>query len=1061
MSIHFNTSDESTPKVLLGRYQIIKELGRGGMGTVYKAHDTKMDRSVAIKFIHGCSDQETVKRFYREAKTLAQLQHPNVVCSYDIDQDNGNLFFVMEYVSGQTLKQMLQEQTLTLEDALKIMAKVANAMHFIHKRKIIHRDLKPCNIMVDKKLEPKIMDFGLARGKESSNLSQTGQVMGTLRYMSPEQAEGAKDINHLTDIYALGCILYKIITGQPVVSGQNLREIMMQIAMQNPVSPRKMGANIPVALEKICLQCLKKKKEQRPQRTKIIAQELVRTLKEASPEILQQQVPPTHLREPNPRARSKRTTARIDSKGRMGKTHVRSRVTHTKMTSIRAARRKKSSTPIWIAIACIAFVLFFLIKMSSSTPDFTEEIIAIRSNTSLTPLDIWEKWNRLLSKVQNTSLATEVTYEIQQSENILRQHFQQNIDALTKNSFDIPHRYLYISENKTALNNLQEKNSTFVDLQSKFDTLYRKLKLAQQNKSPQQTQEQQTDKQQKSQKQDNRVVIDKIRNNLDGKSRKERWEILQKSLTEYINNEMVTFFIIKEQRLILNAYHSDLAKLQTPTNDTDFSLVQEIQSTPSLERELQQQIKQVLAAQKALHDKQWQNKWQEYIANIDAKIAKYGYRQTLQHLQEIQQKITTQNDDNGKRIVEELMFIKKFYRLSKQAMRNKKNVYSLKKNARSFRIAKIENNYVITTKKSRHSVEEFTTFSLFKTIPANKLDGEVLYAGAILFSREGKYNWAQIAFKRARKNKITQTPVLAKQPPKPKEKPQDKPKIKHPDAWDTKVWTICWNSKDNYLDFTQKTWQNLPVATRREYAASYQRWYAKQFNLKLQTKIDYNGVSIAFVLVPPGKFNMGRQGTRIVVLSKPFFISQYEITVKQWTAVSDGPTQNSNYPAVNRTWDEIQYFCTTLSVDLPTEAQWEYACRSGMHERFHWGDKVDINASNSLDYWYKQPLQSFEEWMTVHKKTEQARLAVGKFPANNFGIYDMIGNVWEVVRDFSKNEDGLYVDPIGQDPLSQRFTMRGGSSIHCNTVNANAISREYLDSVKSGDLGWRVVKEID
>ncbi|BBM84619.1 bifunctional serine/threonine-protein kinase/formylglycine-generating enzyme family protein [Candidatus Uabimicrobium amorphum] len=1069
MNVHFNTSDESTPKVLLGRYQIIKELGRGGMGAVYKARDTKMDRSVAIKFIHGCSDKETVTRFHREARTLAQLQHPNIVCSYDIDEDKGNLFFVMEYVSGKTLKQMFEEKTLTLEGALKIMAKVANAMHFVHKRNIIHRDLKPCNIMIDKKLEPKIMDFGLAKGKGNNDLSQTGQVMGTLRYMSPEQAEGAKDIDHLTDIYALGCILYKIITGRPVVTGQGLREIMIQIATANPVSPRKMGANIPVALEKICLQCIKKKKEQRPQRTKIIAQELARILKESSAEVLEQQVPPTHLREQNDKTRSKRVTARIDAKGRVGKTHVRSRAAHTKATGIRATKRKKSPLPMWITAACAVFVIFFVVQMSSSSsvPDFGDEIRAIRNSVTLTPLNAWEKWTRLLSKVENTSLEEDVIHEIEQCENTLREHFQQNIKVVSQNSFDIPHRYLYVSNNERALKRLQEKNSIFVDLQSKYDRLYRKLKLSHQNKSvqkkPKPDQARNTAQQKNPPKQDVRKMMEKIRKDLHNKTRKERWEILQASLVTYVNLEAVTFFIIKEQRLILNAYENDLQKLQKTTEEADYSVVEEIQTTPSLKRELQEQVDKVLAAQQILRNKKWQHQWEEYIANIEDKITKYGYRQALKQLQELQQKIDYL-DDKGKRIVEELRFIDKFYRLSKKAMRNKKNIYSLKKNARSFRIAKITKNYVITTKKSRHKVEDFTTFSLYKTIPESKLDAEVLYAGAILFSREEKYDWAEIAFKRAKKKKLTQFSILAKQPPKKQEKQekqQEKSKGNSPKGWNTKIWKICWNSKDNYLDFTKKTWKSLPVATRREYATSYQRWYAKESNLKLQIKIDYNGVSVSFVLVPPGKFNMGRKGDRLVVLPKAFFISQYEITVKQWTAISDGPTQDSNYPAVNRTWEEIQDFCAALKVNLPTEAQWEYACRSGMHERFHWGDEVDIDASNALDYWYKQPLQSFDEWKEVHKKTKQARLDVGNFPPNNFGIYDMIGNVWEVVRDFSEHEAGLFINPVGVDPLSEKFTMRGGSSVHCNIVNSNAVSREHVDSVKSGDLGWRVVKEID
>ncbi|WP_372367559.1 bifunctional serine/threonine-protein kinase/formylglycine-generating enzyme family protein [Candidatus Uabimicrobium sp. HlEnr_7] len=1066
MGINFNIGDDSTQRILLGRYRVIEELGRGGMGAVYKAHDAKLDRIVAVKFIYGGKDKEMVDRFRREASTLAQLQHPNIVSSYDIVEEGEHLFLVMEYVDGKTLKQMLQDKTLTLKNVLKIMTKVTKAVHFIHKHKIIHRDLKPCNIMINKKLEPKIMDFGLAKTKGNSDLSHTGQVLGTLRFMSPEQAEGEKDVDHLTDVYAIGCILYQITTGQPFITGKNLTAIMSQILFEKPVPPKSMGANIPESLQKICLKSLHKKKEQRPQKARFIAEYLVESMQQATPEMLKQIVPLNTTSVEREATSIKKATMQLEGKKRsaMGKTQMRSRNFNTRATIMRARSRKKSKTPILIFSGCLIALIVVVFSVKSRSYDFSPDYQQIKNNRQLSPLEIWGQLDNLCKKVNNEELYSKIVRDLESLENTLREHFSENITAGLQNPKNIPHSYLVVPQ-QDIFERLVKNDPVFRPLLLKYNALLNK-NIQKQPQNTKNTQEQKVENAANE-------TLKKIRAQLRRKKPWERWNILQNSLSIHIENEGITQFIIREQRTILNNYKRKLKNLQVTlqreyNGNADLSLLEELRDNKTLTRELQKEIDQVIAAQKSHQQKrekkqqqqEFQQKWLEFITNIEQQLEMSGYRQVLKSLQELQAKnINTLQPKNGLHIVEELVYINKFYQLAKKSMSSNKNqTYSLKKKAIGVRITQVYKDYILVGKKRRYTIENFTTFSLYRNIPEKYLDGEVLYACAILFSREKRYKWADIAFKRAKKNGISRKSLLAKQPNKVV-KAKKEPKIEFPRRWKQKIWKICWNNKEKYLDFTNQVWRKLPVKTRIEYTRSYQEWYAKTFKIKLKTQIDYNGSTIHLVLIPTGKFTMGRGQKRIVHISKPFFISQHEITVKQWTALDDS-LQNSDYPAVSRTWEDMQRFCTTLNVDLPTEAQWEYVCRSGMHERFHWGEELRIDVSNSLDYWYKQPVQGFEEWKAVHKKINSERLPVGKFPANNFGVYDMIGNVWEIVRDYSKNEAGEFKDPIGKNPQLNKYTMRGGSSIHANIVNCNTTSREYVDNVNGGDFGWRVIKEI-
>ena len=213
-----------TPKKL-GRYHIIREIGRGAMGVVYKADDPVIEREVAIKAIQlsfAVTDEEKqlyLNRFYREAKAAGKLNHPNIVTIYDVDEDKetGTPFIVMEYLEGTTLQEMLaQGLLLPLNDVNQVIIQMADALNYAHRQQVVHRDVKSANIMLLPGLKSKIMDFGIAR-MASSDLTKSGQFMGTPNYMSPEQIEGKSAVDGRSDLFSLGVIYYLMLTGETTI----------------------------------------------------------------------------------------------------------------------------------------------------------------------------------------------------------------------------------------------------------------------------------------------------------------------------------------------------------------------------------------------------------------------------------------------------------------------------------------------------------------------------------------------------------------------------------------------------------------------------------------------------------------------------------------------------------------------------------------------------------------------------------------------------------------------------------------------------------------------------
>jgi len=260
----------------LGQYQIIDELGRGGMGTVYIASQPSLNRRVAIKVLSGqfAHDQEMVARFRRESRAMAKLTHPNIVQVFDVDQSEGLYYIVMEYLDGQTVREMLTASgLLPLEQVNTIATQTAEALTYAHQREIVHRDIKPGNIMVMAGNYVKVMDFGIAKMKDANFATQAGSTIGTPEYMSPEQVSGT-GIDWRSDIYSLGVVCFEMLTGQPPFQGADVMQTANMHLTAPVPSACAINPNLPVEVDATLQGALHKEKTGRYQTASEFAQAL-------------------------------------------------------------------------------------------------------------------------------------------------------------------------------------------------------------------------------------------------------------------------------------------------------------------------------------------------------------------------------------------------------------------------------------------------------------------------------------------------------------------------------------------------------------------------------------------------------------------------------------------------------------------------------------------------------------------------------------------------------------------------------------------------------------------
>jgi serine/threonine protein kinase len=270
-----------TPLKRIGRFELTSRLGVGGFGTVWKALDTELDRVVALKIPRkGQLSSSETEQFFREARAAAQLKHPNIVPVHEVGRDGDTIFIVTDLIHGVSLADWLKEEKPSAKEAAKLIAVIADALHFAHQQGVVHRDLKPSNIMIDTAGQPHLMDFGLAK-REIGEVTMTveGQILGTPAYMSPEQAQGQTSwIDRRTDIYSLGVVLFELLTRELPYRGGVQQQIHQRIRDDAP-SPRKLNSHIPIDLATICLKCLERDPNRRYSTAAEMSAELNRFLR--------------------------------------------------------------------------------------------------------------------------------------------------------------------------------------------------------------------------------------------------------------------------------------------------------------------------------------------------------------------------------------------------------------------------------------------------------------------------------------------------------------------------------------------------------------------------------------------------------------------------------------------------------------------------------------------------------------------------------------------------------------------------------------------------------------
>jgi WD40 repeat protein len=265
-----------------GDYHLLEEVGRGGMGVVYRARQESLNRTVALKMIltGQLATEADVRRFRAEAEAAARLDHPGIVPVYEVGQHEGRQYFTMAFVEGESLAHRLAQGLPAPREAAELTRKVAGAVAYAHVEGVIHRDLKPANILIDKAGQPRLTDFGLAKRVESDKgLTATGQILGTPSYMPPEQASGRGAVGPLSDVYSLGAVLYCLLTGRPPFQADNPLDTLMQVVRRDPVPPRQLNAAVPRDLETIALKCLEKDPRRRYPSAQELAADLGRFLK--------------------------------------------------------------------------------------------------------------------------------------------------------------------------------------------------------------------------------------------------------------------------------------------------------------------------------------------------------------------------------------------------------------------------------------------------------------------------------------------------------------------------------------------------------------------------------------------------------------------------------------------------------------------------------------------------------------------------------------------------------------------------------------------------------------
>ena len=387
------------------RYEIIRSIGEGGMANVYLGYDTILDRNVAIKVLRGdlAGDEKFVRRFQREALSASSLAHPSIVEMYDVGVDDGLYFIVMEYVDGKTLKQLIKKRgNLTLSEAIDIMLQLTDGMSHAHDSYIIHRDLKPQNIMIKDDGQIKITDFGIAMALNSTQLTQTNSVMGSVHYLPPEQASG-KGSTIKSDIYSMGIIFYELLTGSLPFRGDNAVEIALK-HMRDPLpSLRQENSNIPQSIENIILKATAKNPKNRYEDARSMHEDLLTALNEdrMNEEVYKYKYPEHENEGKNKKEEKKESTEEVD----VDEEKFLSEETDNSIaTKIEDEDNKKNITLIVILSSILAILVIALVVVLFVLPESTQSEAVIVPDCENLKVSACEKKLQKLGFVVETDI---------------------------------------------------------------------------------------------------------------------------------------------------------------------------------------------------------------------------------------------------------------------------------------------------------------------------------------------------------------------------------------------------------------------------------------------------------------------------------------------------------------------------------------------------------------------------------------------------------------------------------------------------------------------------------
>jgi len=1122
-----------------GRYAIQKVLGQGAMGAVYLAKDTQLDRDVALKIPkfgdgNGVDDEELLARFYREARAAATLRSPNICPVYDVGEIDGQHYITMAFIEGRPLKDYTKsKKTHSEKQIITTIRKLALGLAEAHEIGVIHRDLKPANIMVDLKGEPVVMDFGLARRSSSDDVqvTQSGAIIGTPAYMAPEQVAGDQtEINHQVDIYALGIIMYELITGEMPFKG-NLMALLQQIALNNPTKPSEIRPDIDPRLEAICLKMMAGDQQQRYQSMTDVATDLQEVLRNPDERHKQAQAKkkgpkpkslPTAKEESNPALISvdqpKSYAEQLrDKKGKRSKRPKSTSKAKSKSTKTAQPGSKSSGPPKNLLIAGGIGGLLLLLGMIFFTRDGKSDVQITRddpgiplsedgekpatpfiaksnSDTSKTPGTSESKGNYALQfdgkstvKIPKTTWSErdELTFEIfakafgeykqgEKAQYLINQAFtailergehwifmvnsesegKTKVGASKSDQRMEPERWVHLAG---VIKN--RKIQIFVDgVPAKAVQLPNKV----------------------NSKEGSQVILG---GNFTGSIKGVRISkaaLYEKAFTpprQFLkeSSTLALYHFDEGSGDILkdssgNGYNGTIreAKWVKVNNDSSqtIDLLADIAPTTLNSKDLKWQMQDgILIGNSSTSSEK--KKWvgatfpQEVSGDFDFELVlKQSGFAPLQFDLPLgdKQAIRLHLGGLGCALIE---IDGKSDRDAAPQYRNKDA--KLKKNVWQRLTAKVrhhDENVSIDVALGGVRIGQFSGPRSRITLPSWVKPDPV----HVKFAGNGDLSTLQLEFRRAL--------VLI----------GSRAAMRNDDNAQARLPATIPSSSDT---------PPLPAVAPFDAAKAkqIQQAWADYLGLPVEKEVELpGGEKMAFVLIPPGEFIMGsteEEQSQIVKdyssfpafkgilagegpqhrvrISRPFYMGKYEVIQSQWLALiknipPGNPSQlSSTRPAENISWDETQVFFEKFNHGfcpenmqgmLPTEAQWEYACRAGTSTSWSFGDNV---ADLKNHAWFEANSRG---------KTQP----VGKLPPNNFGLYDMHGNVCEWCFDSPSStfyRQSPLFDPVVGDLNSPNHIYRGGN-IHLNPVWCRSAFRANKSSeTKKYGVGFRAIMKID